>query len=61
MKKKKHNKLVILGRSKLNSIEELVSQALLDLEISHEEFKAIINEEENYRRLKENRMKKSDD
>ena len=59
--KKKHNKLVILGRSKLNSIEELVSQALLDLEISHEEFKAIINEEENYRRLKENRMMKSDD
>ena len=53
--------MVILARSKLNSIEKLVSQALLDLEISHEEFKAIINEEENYRRLKENRMMKSDD
>ena len=53
--------MVILARSKLNSIEKLVSQALIDLEISHEEFKAIINEEENYRRLKENRMMKSDD
>ena len=44
----------MIVRSKLNSIEKLVSQALIDLEISHEEFKPIINEEENYRRLKEN-------
>ena len=52
----------MIVRSKLNSIEKLVSQALIDLEISHEEFKPIINEEENYRRLKENiRNIKSDD
>ena len=60
-KKNKHNKIVMLARSKSNSIETLVSKALIDLEISHEEYKTIINEEENYRRLKENiRMIKSD-
>ena len=52
----------MLAKSKLNSIETLISQALIDLEIGHEEFKAIVNEEENYRRLKENiRMMKSSD
>ena len=44
----------MLAKSNLNSIEKLLSQALIDLEISHEEFKTIVNEEENYRRLKEN-------
>ena len=38
-KKKKHNKIVMLAKSKLNSIETLMSQALIDLDISHEEFK----------------------
>ena len=52
----------MLATSKLNSIETLISQALIDLEISHEEFKTIVNEEENYRRLKGNiRMMKSND
>ena len=52
----------MLAKSKLNSIETLISQALIDLEISHEVYKSIINEEENYRKLKENiRMMKSDD
>ena len=52
----------MLVRSRLNSIETLLSQALIDLEISHEEYKTSINEEENYRRLKENiRMMKSRD
>ena len=35
-KKKKHNKIVMLAKSKLNSIETLMSQALIDLDISHE-------------------------
>ena len=35
-KKKKHNKIVILAKSKLSSIETLMSQALIDLDISHE-------------------------
>ena len=34
-KTKNHNKIVMLARSKLNSIETLISQALIDLEISH--------------------------
>ena len=50
----------MLARIKLSSIETLISQALKDLEISHEEYKSIINEEENYGTLKENiRMMKS--
>ena len=43
-KKKKHNKIVMLAKCKLNSIETLISQALIDFEISHEEFKIIVNE-----------------
>ena len=42
-RKKKHNKIVMLAKSKLNSIETLMSQALIDLDISHEEFKTIAN------------------
>ena len=50
----------MLTKSKLNSIETLISQALIDLEISHEEFKTFFNKEENYRRLKEDiKMMKS--
>ena len=45
-KKKKHNKIVMLAKSKLNSIKTLISQALIVLEISHEEIKAIVNEKE---------------
>ena len=41
---KKHNKILMLAKSKLNSIETLISQALIDLEISHEEFKTIVKE-----------------
>ena len=46
-KKKKHNKIVMLARSKLNSIESKISEALINNEISHEDFITIINEEEN--------------
>ena len=52
-KKKKHNKIIMLTRSKLNSIEGKVSEALRNSEISHEDFMVIINEEKNYRELKE--------
>ena len=37
-KKKKHNKIVALARSKLNIIENLISQALIDFEITHEKY-----------------------
>ena len=42
----------MLARSKLNSIESKISKALIDNEISHENFETIINEEERYRELK---------
>ena len=41
------------ARSKLNSIESKVSEALINSKISHEDFMIIINEEKNYRDLKE--------
>ena len=53
-KKKKHNKIVMLARSKLNSIESKTSEALINNEIIHEDFMTIINEEKKYRELKEN-------
>ena len=52
-KKKKH-KIVMLARSKLNGIESKISEALINNEISHEDFMTIINEEKKYRELKEN-------
>ena len=58
-KMKKHNKIVMLAKSKLNSIEILISLALVDLETSHEEFKTIINEKEKYEGMKGIRMIKS--
>ena len=53
-KKKKHDKLLMLAKSKLNSIETLMSQALIDLDISHEEFITILKEKDKYERMKEN-------
>ena len=52
-KKKKHNKIVMLARSKLNSMESKISEALINNEISHEDFMTIINEEIKYRGIKE--------
>ena len=43
-KKKKLNKILMLARSKLNSIESLISEALIDLQISHEEYMVIFKE-----------------
>ena len=51
--KKKHNKTVMLARSKLNSIEGKISEALINNQISHENFITIINEAKNYSELKE--------
>ena len=44
----------MLVKSKLNSIETLVSQALIDMEISHEEFITILKEKDKYEKMKEN-------
>ena len=53
-KKNKHNKIFALARSKLNIIETLISQALTDFEISHEEFSKIIYEKNNYEQIRDN-------
>ena len=44
----------MLAKSKLDSIETLVFQALIDMEIIHKEFNAIIREKQKYDRMKEN-------
>ena len=53
-KKKKHDKIFMLAKSKLNSIETLVSQALIYMEISHEEYITILKERDEYEKMKEN-------
>ena len=53
-KKKKHDKTLVLAKNKLNSIEALVSQALIDMEISHEEFITILKEKDKCEKMKEN-------
>ena len=44
----------MLAKSKLNIIETLISQALIDMEISHEEFIAIFKEKDKHEKMKEN-------
>ena len=51
-KKKKHDKILVLAKSKLISIETLISQAWIDLDISHEELITILKEKDKYKRMK---------
>ena len=44
----------MLAKSKLNIIETLVSQARIDMEISHKEFITILKEKDKYEKMKEN-------
>ena len=53
-RKKKHNKIIALAKSKLNMIDTLLSSALNDSKISHEEFANIITEKYIYENIKEN-------
>ena len=53
-RKKKHNKIILLAKNKLNMINTLLSSALNDSEISHEELTNIINEANIYENIKEN-------
>ena len=50
----------MLAKSKLNSVETLLSQALIDMEISREEFVTILNEKEKYEKMKENLSEKQE-
>ena len=56
-KRKKHNEIVMIAKSKINSIETLISQAVIDSEMSHKEFKTFINEKEKYEKMKKNKIK----
>ena len=53
-KEKRNNKIIVLAKNKLNTIDTLLSSALNDSEISHEEFTNTINEENIYEIIKEN-------
>ena len=44
----------MLAKSKLNSIETLISQALIDMDISHEEFITILKKKDKYEKMKDN-------
>ena len=58
-KKKKHDKILMLGKSKLNSIEILISQALIDMDIGHVEFITILKEKDRYEIMKDNLRNKN--
>ena len=60
-KKKKHDKLLMLAESKFNSIETLISQALGDLDISHEELIMILKEKDKYQKMKYNFISENGD
>ena len=49
-----HDKILILAKSKLNSIETVISQALIDMNISHEEFVTILKQKDKYEKMKGN-------
>ena len=53
LNKTKHDKIFMLARSKLNSIESKIFEALVNNETSHEDFATTINEKKNYREQKE--------
>ena len=58
-RKKKHNRLLYLAKNKLDCVEMLVSKAVIDQIISHDEFKAIMDEKKDYDNQKnEGDMKK---
>ena len=60
-KKKKYDKILMLAESKFNTIETLISQALNDLDITHEEFKMILNEKDKYEGMKYNSISENED
>ena len=60
-KKKRHDELLMLAKSKFNSNETLISQVLIDLDISHEEFIMILNEKDKYERMKYNLISENGD
>ena len=60
-RKKKHNKIIALAKNKLNMIDTLLSIALNDSEISHEEFSNIISQTNIYENIKELMIESSEE
>ena len=60
-KTKKHNQLLMLAENKFHSIETLISQALGDLDITHEEFIMILKEKDKYEKMKYNLISENGD
>ena len=60
-RKKKHDQLLMLAQSKFNSIKTLISQALGNLDISHEEFIMILKEKDKYEKMKYNLISENGD
>ena len=60
-KKEKHDQLLMLAESKFNSIETLISQALNDLDISHEEFIMVLKDKDKYEKMKYNLISENGD
>ena len=60
-RKKKHNKIIALAKNKLNTIDTLLSSALNDSEISHEEFSNIITETNIYENIQELTIESSEE
>ena len=51
----------MLAKNKLSGIETLISQASIDMDISHEEFITILKEKEKYEKMKENLWSKNEE
>ena len=56
---KKHDKILMLAKSKLNSIDILIAQALIDMNTSHEEYIMILKEKDRYEMMEENLKNKN--
>ena len=53
-KRKKHDNILMLAKSKLSSSHTLISQALIDMDISHEQFITILKGKDRYEMMKDN-------
>ena len=51
-KKKKHDKIVLLGKDKKNTIEVIISKAVIDSDINHDEFVSVNNVLREYNEMK---------
>ena len=58
-RKKRLDEIFLSAKSKFNSIHTLISQALIDMDISHEEFITILKEKDRYEMMKENLKNKN--